>query len=452
MNLFHNLLFLYLFSILYFGINTNEKENIDDKEEGNIQDEYYSLLNWAKNNSLNITNKIKLEEKEEEMKYKAIKYISKGELLLDIPFNITLNIKKFYDFFPSENLKGKYEKYVKIGKKSNKMLNDLSNIDKSFMAFLFYKINNLEEDEAKPEYIKFKQHYKFLNFIFDYFENDLSHVPSSFTDEQISKITNTSFYSFFNLMNGYLMGETEILKEEIFKEKIDKDEYFKYRFALVKNSFNISNNTTIVPFVDLIKQEFNSDNINCKLLVSKEHIKIKAIKNINKGELLRIKSKKLSNQYTYFFYGKTYEELIDHMSSFVIPIIIPDILIDEGIRLDFDVNDEENKIDLVWDNIDEIILPTYKEVLNTINREDSKINCYNLFLKYLLLIRDGIQMNKIDDLDEVFDNERDIDNIKRIIKGEILFLNNKIKQLENAIEKNKKKTNNKNKSKQNEDL
>ena len=163
-------------------------------------------------------------------------------------------------------------------------------------------------------------------------------------------------------------------------------------------------------------------------------------------------NQKLSNQYTYFFYGKTYEELIDHMSSFVIPIIIPDILIDEGIRLDFDVNDEENKIDLVWDNIDDIILPTYKEVLNTINREDSKINCYNLFLKYLLLIRDGIQMNKIDDLDEVFDNERDIDNIKRIIKGEILFLNNKIKQLENAIEKNKKKTNNKNKSKQNEDL
>ena len=27
------------------------------------------------------------------------------------------------------------------------------------MAFLFYKINNIEEDEAKPEYIKFKKNY-----------------------------------------------------------------------------------------------------------------------------------------------------------------------------------------------------------------------------------------------------------------------------------------------------
>ena len=433
MNLFHNLLFLYLFSILYFGINTNEKENVDDKEEDNILEEYYSLLNWAKNNSLNITNKIKLEEKEEEMKYKAIKDISKGEILLDIPFNITLNIKKFYDYFPSENLKGKYEKYVKIGKKSNKMLNDISNIDKSFMAFLFYKINkSLEYNKTNSELNNFYEYYKPLFFILS--DENLRHLPTSFTNEQTNTFKNTSFYSFFNLMNQYLMSEINILQKKIFKEEIkDINNYFKYRFLLLQKTLNISNTTTLVPFIDFIKQEFNTKNVNCKLVVNKGHIKIKAIKNITKGELLILKPKIITNQYSFYFYGKTYEELIKYTPSFIIPIIIPDILADEGIEISINEDEEENKLDLVWDKFYDIVLPTYQQVLTTLKKDDSKISCYKLFLKYLILIRDTIERSESDKLEEIFDEQRDIKNIERIFYGEILFLNKKIQELKNAI-------------------
>ena len=113
------------------------------------------------------------------------------------------------------------------------------------------------------------------------------------------------------------------------------------------------------------------------------------------------------------------------MSSFVIPIIIPDILIDEGIRLDFDVNDEENKIDLVWDNIDEIILPTYKEVLNTINREDSKINCYNLFREYL---EDFLSESDLQALEYwAREYENDSNTVKSAYRG---FLLTEIKEYE----------------------
>ena len=137
------------------------------------------------------------------------------------------------------------------------------------------------------------------------------------------------------------------------------------------------------------------------------------------------------------------------MPSFIIPIIIPDILIDEGIELNIQESGEENQIDLVWDKYYEIIVPTYKEVLKLTGKDDSIINCYNLFLKYITLIRDTIQMNKVDELKRFFSEKRDIDNIKRIIKGEIIFFDKKIKELENVIEKNKKdnkkiKSNNKN--------
>ena len=358
----------------------------------------------------------------------------------------------FYNYFPSKKLQEKYEKYLNIGKKSDKILNDISFIQQSFMAFLFYKVSKLKtKNVTNSEINKFLKNYdNFISFIFN---DDLSHLPSSFTNEQINNFMNTSFSSFFNLMNLYLIGETEILNKEIFNENLtDINEYFKFRFLLFQKSFNISNNITIIPFVDLIKKDIN--NINCKLVVNKGNIKIKAIKDINKGELLILKQKKLSNQYSYFFYGKTYEELIDYVPSFIIPIIIPDILIDEGIKLDIKNNLEENQIDLGWDNYYEDILPTYKQVLQIIKKDDSDINCYNIFLKYLKIIREGISKNKISELNKYFDDERDIDNIKRIIKGEIRFLDKKIKELENIIKNKQKeiKGNNDNKNEKNEDL
>ena len=445
MNLSYYIIYLYLFSLLYLKINTNEEDIINDV----TIDEYISLLNWAKKNSLNITNNIKLElsETEEKEQYKAINNISKGEIILDIPQNITININTFYDYFPSLNLKDKYEKYLKKIEKSKEMINDKSYISQSFMAFLFYKINNdIGNNKENPELNKFNDNYKYLFYLF---KEDLSHIPSSFTDEKKNTFMNTSFSSFFYLMNEYLIGESNILKENIFKEEINLDEYFKYRFILLQKTYNISNTITLVPFVDFIKKDFNKDNINCKLVVHKNHIRIKAIKNIKKGDLLILKQKKMTNKYSYFFYGKTYDELIDYVPSFIIPVIIPGILIDEGFRLDIDENEEENKIDLVWDKFYEIILPTYQEIMHLLKKDESEINSYNLFLKYLKLIRDSIKTNTVDELDDIFDNEQDIHNVERIIQGEISFLNKKIKVLENVINKIKNREVIKNKDNKN---
>ena len=274
MNLSYYIIYLYLFSLLYLKINTNEEDIINDV----TIDEYISLLNWAKKNSLNITNNIKLElsETEEKEQYKAINNISKGEIILDIPLNITININTFYDYFSSLNLKDKYEKYLKKIEKSKEMINDKSYISQSFMAFLFYKINNdIGNNKENPELNKFNDNYKYLFYLF---KEDLSHIPSSFTDEKKNTFMNTSFSSFFYLMNEYLIGESNILKENIFKEEINLDEYFKYRFILLQKTYNISNTITLVPFVDFIKKDFNKDNINCKLVVHKNHIRIKTIK------------------------------------------------------------------------------------------------------------------------------------------------------------------------------
>jgi hypothetical protein len=281
------------------------------------------------------------------------------------------------------------------------------------------------------------------------FEEDISHVPSTFSNRKKNTFMNTSFSSFFYKMNEYLLQEINILKQNIFKEEIDLNEYFLFRFILFQKTYNISNTTTLVPFIDFIKKDFNIDNRNCKLIVHQNYIRIKAIKNIKKGDLLILKQKKMTNKYSYFFYGKTYDELIDYVPSFIIPVIIPGILIDEGFRLDIDENEEENKIDLVWDKFYEIILPTYQEIMHLLKKDESEINSYNLFLKYLKLIRDSIKTNTVDELDDIFDNEQDIHNVERIIQGEISFLNKKIKVLENVINKIKNREVIKNKDNKN---
>ena len=423
MNFFKIIFIVFIFN--YIQANISPREEYTDNG-------YESLLSWGLSNSLIINDNIQLTLYNEEKQYISKNGIQKGEVILDIPPEITLTINSSLSLFSSKSINNSYENYIKKYKKSNMTLDDSSHIDQSFLAYLLYITNKTKTKENKVFY----EYYKPLFYIFD---EDLSHLPSLFSKEQISIFFNTtSFGSVFELMNMYLMEEMNILEKKIFKNSINIEEYFQFRFVIVQKSYNISNTITVVPFIDYIKREFNQNNINCKLVVNKGHIKIKATKNIKKGEVLSMKPRKITNQYSFIFYGKTYEELIDDISSYIIPIITPNLLSDEGIGLDVDESGEENKVDLVWPNFFEIILPTYKGVAQALRRDDSDYACYAMILKYLKQIKDSYKEIKFNEIEDKFDDERDSENIIRIIRGEKRFFFFIINELTDIMSKIKK--------------
>lgn len=394
---------------------------------------YERLLKWGLEHSLKINDKIKLTEIKDEKLYFANKDISKDEIIFDIPSQLTLTINGSFSFLKSEFLKEKYHEYIIEHKNNNRTLDDISNIEQSFLAYILYIANNTKKDEYKALY----EYYEPLYYIF---EDEIEHLPSFFHNDQIDLFLNTtSFGYFFELINMHIMEEFNILKNKIFKEDIFLEQYLRFRFLIVQKSYNISNKITVVPFIDLINREFNKKKINCKLIVNKGRIKIKAIQNIRRGDLLTIKLRKMTNQYSFIFYGKTYDDLVNQTSSFIVPAVPPNLLNDEGIDLDINENEEENKIDLALPNLFEVLLPIYQDLARSLSRDDSNYACYQLILKYLKKIKNIHNSIDIEEIEVSFYDKRDSDNIKRIITGEKNFLEKKIDELNKIMLTTKRK-------------
>ena len=137
--------FSHIFLFILFQINNISTNNIrnDCTDLG-----YETLLNWSlKEKSFHINSKIKLTVyNEEENQYIANEDISKDEILLDIPQELTITVDRTLSILNSTELKNKYNSYIKEVYKNNNTLKYISHIDQSFLAYLFYKINKTQSN------------------------------------------------------------------------------------------------------------------------------------------------------------------------------------------------------------------------------------------------------------------------------------------------------------------
>ena len=97
-------------------------------------------------------------------------------------------------------------------------------------------------------------------------------------------------------------------------------------------------------------------------------------------------------------------------------------------------------------------LNIYKEIAKMIKKDNSDLSAYKVFLENLEDVRQNYDYIKNSDIYEAFYKQKDIDNAKRIIKGEVNLLDKRIKILKDEIKKLEKKSNKKEKEEKVNDL
>ena len=425
-------LFFSIVLILFIITLSKKEEKKEDKDPV-----YEKLLKWGINNSLNITPKIKFVKEKNVRKYVAKNLIPEGEQIMDIPPEIMMSVNRSLNLLNSKKFRKGYNAYLKEDKDSPEVLKDEFHVDQSFLSYILYTINHKRKTYEKNKF------YQFYEPMFYMFEEDLDHLPFYFSSEQMKFFINTSFGSVFEILNSYMNVEATIFEKKIFNKTLIYDDYLRYRIFSIQKSYSINGTISIVPFIDLIKKSFKD--VNCEFKTDDKHLRIFSTKNIFPGEELILIPSSTSNQHSFIFFGETYDEILGKFPSYNIPSVISHFISDKPFDIDLRPFGVNSRVDLVEYDFFKNVLDIYKTVARTLKVDDSDVGAYSLFLKYLKRISDNFKYISNDDIRKAFLSNKDVENVRRIIDGEKVFIEIKIGILEKFIKvikegKDEKKT------------
>jgi len=402
----------------------------------NSKNNYDYLLEWGKNNSLFISDKIEMKYASENNKtYYAKDDIKENTLIMSIPFKIMLNIDNALELLNNKKLKKLYSEYKKD--KFEISVGFLpASLDQSFLSYLIYLVNHKQKHYKKTKF------YQYFHYLIDTFETDLDRFPIFYNKNQLDLLKGS-----LSLMESTLMKE--LFKEEVHnleykhnQKSIDFDEYLRFRTLTITKSLNISNITSIIPFFDMFEDDPIDFNVNFKLNETNNNIYIFTTRKIKRGDILYLRSAYFSNIKRFILYGETFEKMKDHIESFQIPMISPYIYNsisdkEKGYELD-------DTIDLVKKKFYKDALEVYKKISKLKNEDGSDLSAYNLFLKNLEYVRGNYNAITTTHIYNQFVNLKDIENVKRVLYLEKKVLDEKISVLRkfiNKLSKSKEKIN-----------
>ena len=422
MNLYNNILLL--ISIFLFISRTDQKNDYD------------MLLEWGKNNSLIISDKIEMKYISENNKtYYAKEKIFKNEVILIIPDAITLNIKNALRLYGK---KGK-KLYKEFKSYFNEFKNDFMS-DQVFLAYLMYKVN-------KNDKLKSNNFYKYYQYLFNTYESNLDSFPLFYNREQLYFIQFTSLMHSIDFIKDIYKVEIDIFENKL-KKEIIKDDYYVFRTYSSSKSFNVSGHSVIIPFVDMFNK--HPTKYNLKVEATENITRVIATKDILPSEKLYIKYDYLTNHNALTLFGITFDEIIDKVNTLNVPILNPLLLEKNNVdKKDTSYNKYFSRyMDVQKDKFYEKFKEEYKEIAINLKHDESELAAYKLILENLETLKEVNSKINPSHIYKIFYQQKDIDNILRIFKSEIKVLDKKIDLMKNVInsyeqgKQNEKKVNN----------
>ena len=404
---------------------------------------YDYLLEWGKNNSLEISDKLGMRYSSENNKtYYAKDEIPEHTIIMNIPFKIMLNINNALKLLNNKKLSKLYTEY-----KKNKFRVSIGflpySVDQSFLTYLIYLVYHRQKHYKKNKF------YLYFHYLIDTFETNLDNFPIFYNNDQFRLLQGSLSFMESSLMKELFKEEVNKLEDKHNQKSIDLDEYLRFRTLTITKSLNITNITSIVPFLDMFATDPIDYNVNFRLNNTNKNIIVFTTKKIKRGDILYIRAGYFSNIKRFILYGETFEKMNDYVESFPIPIISPKLY--KTIYKDDKIYNLDETINLNEKKFYKDALKSYKNFSISKKEDGSDLSAYRLFLKNLEIVREDYNYITTTDIYKQFVNLKDIYNVKRVLDLEKKFLDEKINVLRKFVNKLEKKSKKKSEEK-NKDL
>ena len=383
------------------------------------------LIEWGKNNSVYISNKIKLNYTNENTKnFYVKKKIEVNEILISIPQNLLLNIDSALKL-SSSKIKKQFEKYKT--QKFKQILNNSSElfyqrIEHSFLAYLMTIANKNKSPKNKL--------YQFYKYFFDTCETNLDNNPLYFSTEQIRPFL-------FSLLGNEIIQTREAFEEEyitlqsqITKNKFDLDEYIKYRLFTYNKLVNMTGTSSIVPFFDIIETNPVTFNLKINYEVQNQTLNLYALKEIKRGQKLSLAVVQMTNMGSFITYGKTYEENKNFLESFKISKISALYLREKNMNL---MLANPNLIDIMKPKFYEELIPDYMELSKLMKGDGSSVSALKLIIDNMESLKRQYEKVTMSSLMKNFFDLKVVESIASILETEKNFLEKKIRDLKKVL-------------------
>ena len=383
------------------------------------------LIEWGKNNSVYISNKIKLNYTNENTKnFYVKKKIEVNEILISIPQNLLLNIDSALKL-SSSKIKKQFEKYKT--QKFKQILNNSTElfyqrIEHSFLAYLMTIANKNKSPKNKL--------YQFYKYFFETCETNLDNNPLYFSTEQIRPFL-------FSLLGNEIIQTREAFEEEyitlqsqITKNKFDLDEYIKYRLFTYNKLVNMTGTSSIVPFFDIIETNPVTFNLKINYEVQNQTLNLYALKEIKRGQKLSLAVVQMTNMGSFITYGKTYEENKNFLESFKISKISALYLREKNMNL---MLANPNLIDIMKPKFYEELIPDYMELSKLMKGDGSSVSALKLIIDNMESLKRQYDKITMSSLMKNFFDLKVVESIASILETEKNFLSKKIRDLKKVL-------------------
>ena len=406
---------IFLLLILLTAYNLSHSKKTD----------YDYLIEWGKNNSVFISDKIKINYTNENTKNFYVKEtIEPNEIIISIPENLLLNINSALKL-SSNKFRKQFEKYKKQKfKQAKNNSSELFNqrIENSFLAYIITMANLNKSPKNKL--------YQFYKYFFDTCETNFDKFPLFYSTDQIRPFLFSLFSNELIQTREAFEEEYTILQSQITKKQFDLDEYLKYRLFTYNKLVNISEQSSIVPFVDIIDTNPVSFNLQVRYLQDNHTVNVISNQEINPEQKLILAVVEMTNMASLIVYGRIYEENKNFLETFKISKISPIFLRSKNMNL---MLSNSNLMDLMKPKFYDEVIPDYMELSKMMNGDGSSVSALKLLVENIEEFRkqyDDVTTSVL--MKNFFDTEI-VYNIKSVLDTEKNFLDKKIKQLKKIV-------------------